>query len=113
MGFTPCLLRTARPSGGELIRLGHPLLDAYLDLVTARARPNTVLATAFDLKVFFGVVDKDPVEVLSSDVLGLSSWLSVSLASVPRSSASRTARAACRLAPASGGWPRSLACTST
>jgi len=69
MGFTPCLLRTAGPSGGELIRLGHPLLDAYLDLVTARARPNTVLATAFDLKVFFGVVDKDPVEVLTSDVL--------------------------------------------
>jgi len=69
MGFTPCLLRAAHPSGGELIRLGHPLLDAYLDLVTARARPNTVLATAFDLKVFFGVVDKDPVEVLTSDVL--------------------------------------------
>lgn len=68
MGFIPCLLRTAGRSGGELIRLGPPLLDAYLDLVTARARPNTVLATAFDLKVFVGVVDKDPVEVLTSDV---------------------------------------------
>ena len=69
MEFTPCLLRTSRPGGGELIRLGHPLLDAYLDLVTARARPNTVLATAFDLKVFFSVVDSDPVEVTTADVL--------------------------------------------
>src|SRR5215203_5318479 len=69
MEFTLCLVRTARPDGGELIRLGHPLLDAYLDLVTARARPNTVLATAFDLKVFFRVIDKEPVEVLTSDVL--------------------------------------------
>ncbi len=69
MEFTPCLLRTARPGGGELIRLGHPLLDAYLDLVTARARPNTVLATAFDLKVFFGVINKEPGEVVTNDVL--------------------------------------------
>ena len=62
MGFTPCLLRTPRAGGGELIRLGHPLLDSFLDLVTARARWNTVLATAFDLKVFFSVIDKDPVK---------------------------------------------------
>ena len=32
MGFTLCLLRTPRAGGGELIRLGHPLLDAFLDL---------------------------------------------------------------------------------
>lgn len=69
MGFTPLLVRTAGP-GGELIRLGHPLLDAYLDLVSARARPNTLLATAFDLKVFFTVVDKDPADVATIDVLG-------------------------------------------
>jgi integrase len=49
-------------------RLGHPLLDDYLDMVAARARPNTVLATAFDLKVFFSVVGKTPVEVTESDV---------------------------------------------
>jgi len=48
VAFAPCLFRTSRAGGGELIRLGHPLLDAYLDLVTARARPNTLLATAFD-----------------------------------------------------------------
>jgi integrase/recombinase XerD len=69
MGFTPCLLRTPRVGGGELIRLGHPLLDSFLDLVTARARWNTVLASAFDLKVFFSVIDKDPVEVDTADVL--------------------------------------------
>jgi len=69
VAFDPCLVRSARPGGGELIRLGHPLLDAYLDLVTARARPNTLLATAFDLKAFFSVVDKDPSDVVTSDVL--------------------------------------------
>jgi len=70
MAFTPCLVRTRRSGGGELIRLGHPLLDAYLDLVTARARPNTVIATAFDLKVFFSVIDKEPGDVVTADVLG-------------------------------------------
>jgi len=69
VAFEPCLLRTSRAGGGELIRLGHPLLDAYLDLVTARARPNTLLATAFDLKVFFTVIDKDPADVVAIDVL--------------------------------------------
>jgi hypothetical protein len=34
--------------------------------VAARARPNTLLATAFDLKVF---VRQDPAEVTSTDVL--------------------------------------------
>lgn len=69
MGFIPALVRTSRPGGGELIRLGHPLLDAYLDLVSARARPNTLLASAFDLKVFFSIIDKEPVDVVATDVL--------------------------------------------
>jgi len=69
VAFTPCMVRTPRPGGGELGRLGHPLLDAYLDLVNARARPNTAIATAFDLKVFFTVIDKDPGEVTVTDVL--------------------------------------------
>lgn len=69
MGFIPALVRTPRPGGGELIRLGHPLLDAYLDLVSARARPNTLLASAFDLKVFFSIIDKEPVDVVATDVL--------------------------------------------
>jgi len=51
-----------------VIRLGVPLLDDYLDFVAGRCRPNTVLATAFDLKVFFSVVAKTPGEVSSADV---------------------------------------------
>jgi integrase/recombinase XerD len=67
--FTPCLFRSPGAAGIEVIRVGHPLLDAYVELVTARARPNTVLATAFDLKVFFTVIPKDPVDVVTADVL--------------------------------------------
>jgi site-specific recombinase XerD len=50
--------------------LGEPQLDAYLEFVAARCRPNTVLAVAFDLKVFFAVVGKPPGAVSSADVLG-------------------------------------------
>jgi integrase/recombinase XerD len=52
-----------------VLRLGHPLVDAYLELVAARARPNTLLAQAFDLKVFFSFVEKDPSDVTTTDVL--------------------------------------------
>jgi hypothetical protein len=34
------------------VELDHPVVDVYLELVRARCRPNTVLATAYDLKVF-------------------------------------------------------------
>ena len=44
-------------------RLGHPLVDGYLELVAARLRPNSTLAVAYDLKVFFTVVAKDPTAV--------------------------------------------------
>jgi site-specific recombinase XerD len=69
MAFTPCLVRLQGGPPGGLIRLGHPLVDAYLELVAARARPNTLLASAFDLKVFFSVIEKDPAAVTSADVL--------------------------------------------
>jgi site-specific recombinase XerD len=46
-----------------------PVLDDYLRFVAARARPNTVLATAYDLAVFFRVVHVPPAEVTSADVL--------------------------------------------
>jgi site-specific recombinase XerD len=45
------------------------VLDRYIEFVAARARVNTVLATASDLRVFFGVVDKQPDEVTTADVL--------------------------------------------
>lgn len=69
VAFTPCLVRSGDGTGGGLIRVGHPVLDAYLELVAARARPNTVLAQAYDLKVFFSVIDKEPAEVVPADVL--------------------------------------------
>ncbi|SRR6266536_1363771 len=65
-GWIPCLALS--PEDGPP-RLGHPLVDAYLGFVAARARPNTVLATAYDLKVAFTVLGKDPVEVTVRDVL--------------------------------------------
>jgi integrase/recombinase XerD len=52
------------------VRLGDPVLDRYLEFVESRARHNTLLATASDLKAFFGVVDKAPAEVAPADVLG-------------------------------------------
>ena len=56
--------------GSELraITLGHPLVDAYLEFIGARGAVNTWLATAYDLKVFFEVVGKDPADVTSADV---------------------------------------------
>jgi integrase/recombinase XerD len=59
-------------AGSELqsLQLGDPLLDEYLAFVGARARRNTWLAVAFDLKVFFSVVGKPPAEVKTPDVLG-------------------------------------------
>jgi integrase/recombinase XerD len=46
------------------------LVDAFLYFAAGRARPNTVRAYAHDLKVFFTVVAKEPVDVRAVDVLG-------------------------------------------
>ena len=40
----------------------------YLAFVAARARTNTWLAVASDLKIFFGVVAKEPAQVTAADV---------------------------------------------
>lgn len=68
MTFVPRMERVL--DGRELrsIMLGHPLVDAYLEFVGARGAVNTWLATAYDLKVFFEVVGKEPAQVGSSDV---------------------------------------------
>ena len=55
-----CLTGSSGSGGAAGVRLGEPLLDAYLEFLAARCRPNTVLAAAFDLKVFFAVVGKPP-----------------------------------------------------
>jgi len=68
--FMPCLVRSSRKSELRSITLGHPLVDDYLAFVGARARPNTWLAHAYDLKVFFSVVAKEPDAVTTADVLG-------------------------------------------
>lgn len=63
----PCLIRSRGPSGQVVVRLGVPLVNDYLE---GRCRPNNLLAAAYDLRVFFAVVDKPPVEVCPADVLG-------------------------------------------
>ena len=49
--------------------LGDPFVDGYLELVAARLRPNSTLAVAYDLKVFFTVVRKEPTAVTRADVV--------------------------------------------
>src|SRR5271165_815559 len=66
--FMPCLIRHHRGVELVAITLGHPLLDDYLAFVAARARTNTWLAVASDLKIFFGVVAKQPAQVNAADV---------------------------------------------
>ena len=50
------------PSGRDEV------LARYVEFVAARCRPNTVLATVSDLRVFFAVIDKDPAAVTPADV---------------------------------------------
>ena len=56
-------------SGGLVAGVGVPLADVYLEFLSGRCRPNTVLAAAYDLKVFFAVVAKPPEQVRPADVL--------------------------------------------
>ena len=44
------------------------MVDLYLEFVAGRVRPNTLRAVAFDLKTFFTVVVKDPVDVVAADI---------------------------------------------
>jgi integrase/recombinase XerD len=66
---SPCLIRSVGPAGDPEVSLGVPLLDEYLEFLSGRCRPNTVLAVAYDLKVFFTVVEKSPKRVRPTDVL--------------------------------------------
>lgn len=65
----PCMRKSVDRGVVRSVVLGHPLLDDYLEFVAARARANTLLAAAYDLKVFFGVVGKEPAAVTTADVL--------------------------------------------
>jgi site-specific recombinase XerD len=68
MRWSPCLVRSAPSADVVHVQLGDRLVDDYLEFVAARCRPNTVLATAYDLKVFFEVVGKEPTRVSTADV---------------------------------------------
>ena len=68
MSSFPCLVRFVSGSGQVRYRLGDRLVDRYLEFVAGRSRPNTLRAVAFDLKTFFTVVGRDPVEVTAVDV---------------------------------------------
>jgi site-specific recombinase XerD len=62
------LVRSVSPSGETRYSLGDPFVDRYLEFVAGRCRPNTLTATAFDLKTFFAVVGRDPLAVSAADV---------------------------------------------
>jgi site-specific recombinase XerC len=65
MSFVPRMERVMDGREVRSITLGHPLVDAYLEFVGARGEVNTWLATAYDLKVFFEVVGKEPADVFA------------------------------------------------
>ena len=48
-----------------VVRLRGPLVDYYLEFLEGQCRPNTVLAAAYHLRVFFGVVGTAPAELRS------------------------------------------------
>jgi len=71
MVWSPVFQRVVGAGGECSYRVGHVLVDEFLEFAEGRARPNTVRAYAHDLKVFFEVVGKEPAEVTSADVLAV------------------------------------------
>lgn len=69
MQWSPSFECHVRPDGEVVYRIGHQLIDEFLEFVVGRTRPNTVRAYAHDLSVFFTVVQKDPLEVRPKDVM--------------------------------------------
>src|SRR3954452_1035375 len=68
MSWSPLLQRAFDGTQLETITLGHPVVDEYLAFAGARLRLNSWLAVAFDLKVFFSVVAKEPAAITTADV---------------------------------------------
>jgi site-specific recombinase XerD len=69
MPVTVALTRSRDAAGNLVARLGPLLADEYLEFLAGRCRPNTVLAVAYDLKVFFTAAGKPPEVVTTADVL--------------------------------------------
>ena len=59
MSSFPSLVRSVSSSGESRYALGDPSVDRYLEFVAGRCRPNMLVATAFDLKVFFTILRSD------------------------------------------------------
>ena len=69
MSWSDLRVHRSRSATGDLVvRIGVAVLDAYLEFLAVRSRPNTILAVAYDLKVFFTVVGKAPRDVVAADV---------------------------------------------
>src|SRR5258706_2305034 len=64
-----CVACSRDRSGALVVRVGVLLADVYLESMGGRSLRNTVLAAAYDLKVFFTVVGKPPDQVRPGDVL--------------------------------------------
>jgi site-specific recombinase XerC len=114
-GF-PLLVRSVFTPGKVRYRLGDPLIERHLEFVAGRARPNTVRAVAFDLKAFFPVVGKDPLEARSADVFefltdqrGVRSVVRI----VDRESGLSARTIARRLSSVSGFYAYVIACGDT
>jgi integrase/recombinase XerD len=69
MPVTVVLTRSRDAAGNVTARLGQSLADEYLEFLAGRCRPNTVLAVAYDLKVFLTATGKPPEAVTTADVL--------------------------------------------
>jgi integrase/recombinase XerD len=85
--WSPLFRCVVRAGGDRSWRVGHGQIDAFLEFAHGRARPATVRAYAHDLAVFFSIVEKDPGEVTSRDVLAL-----VSAQQRPRPGAEKVVR---------------------
>ncbi len=68
MTWSRRLTRTMDGAEPRSLTLGLSMVDDYLQFVGARCRPNTWLATAYDLLVFFSVIRKYPADVTTTDV---------------------------------------------
>ena len=69
MTWCPVFESSVGSDGCTTYRVGHELVDEFLEFASVRCRPSTVRAYAHDLKVFFGFVGKEPAEVTAKDVL--------------------------------------------
>ena len=106
MVWSPQVRRIAREGGGERLVVGHRLVDEFLEFAASRARPNTVRAYAHDLKAFFAIVAKEPVEVRPADVMGF-----VTAQRRPRPGTQKVVRISdgelvCRVRRSADAWPR-------